>query len=277
MSSAAGLNKTFSFFLQKYHLWPFSGTEVQLQSRFFQPRRNFWNILEESYWEHCTKRRVVCFYRHVISACQHFPKTVILANCISAVRPFVACYAGFFNGFLICFTLPIIRFFSKCYSLTNRQKTAFFDNFALTQAFFSNFLPLSSKWENIVVISSFQRRYSVQTLSVYDISSLFCFVVHPGWFLNENMSSPAGLNKTFSFFWQKYHFWPFSGTEVQLQSRFIQPRRIFWNILEESYWEHCAKRRVVCFYKHVSSACQHFPKSVILANCISAVRPFVAC
>ena len=183
----------------------------------------------------------------------------------------------FFHRLSDIFTLPIIRFFAKYYSLTNRQKTAFFDNFGLTLAFFNNFLPISLKWENIVFISPFQRRYSVQTLSVYDISSLFCFVVHPGWFLNENMSSPAGLNKTFSFFWQKYHFWPFSGTEVQLQSRFIQPRRIFWNILEESYWEHCAKRRVVCFYKHVSSACQHFPKSVILANCISAVRPLVAC
>ena len=190
---------------------------------------------------------------------------------------FVACYAGLFIGLLICFTLPIISFFSKCYSLTNRQKIAFFDNFGLTQAFFNNFPPISAKWENIVFISPFQRRCSVQIFSVYDILSLFCFVVHPDWFLNENMSSPAGLKKTFSFFLQKYHLEPFPDTEVPLQSRFIQPRRIFWNNLEESCWEHCGKRRVVCFSRPVSCACRHFSKSVILASCVPAVRPFVAC
>ena len=108
--------------------------------------------------------------------------------------------------------------------MTKRQKTTFFDIFGLPQAFFNNFLTISPKWENIEVLSPFQRRYSVKIFSVYDYLSLFCFVVHPEWFLNENMSSPAGLNKTFSFFLQKYHLWPFLGTEVQLQSYFFQPR-----------------------------------------------------
>ena len=126
-------------------------------------------------------------------------------------------------------------------------------------------------------ISPFQRRYSMKIFSVYDISSLFCFVFHPGWFLNKNMSSPAGLNKTFSFFLQKYHLWPFSGTEVQHQSHFFQRRPILWCNLEESFWEHCGKRWVVCFYRHVSSACRYFPKFVILASCIPVVRPFLAC
>ena len=82
--------------------------------------------------------------------------------------------------------------------MTNRQKTTFFDSFGL-QAFFNNFLPISPKWVNIKVLSQFQRRYSVKIFSVYDILSLFCSVVYPEWFLNENMSSRAGLNKTFSF------------------------------------------------------------------------------
>ena len=103
--------QNFFLFLQKYHLWPFSGTEVQLQSRFIQPRRNFWNNLEGSCWEHCGKRRVVCFSRPVSCACRHSPKSVNLASCIPAVRPFVACYAGFFIGLLICFTFSEIRFF----------------------------------------------------------------------------------------------------------------------------------------------------------------------
>ena len=259
-------------FLAKVPFEPFPDTEGQLQSRFNQPSRNFWNNFEEICWEHCAKRRIVCFSRPVSCACRHFSKSVILASYIPAVRPFVACYAGFFNGLLICFTFPKLRFFFNCYSVTNRQKNAFFDNFGLTLAFFNNFLPISLKWENIVFISPFQRRCSVQTMSVYNILSLFCFVVHPEWFVNEKMSFRAGLNKTFSFSLQKYHLWPFSGTEVQIQTLFFQPRRNFRNILEESFWEHCAKRQVVCFYRHVSSASQHFPKSVILANCISAVR-----
>ena len=166
--------------------------------------------------------------------------------------------------------------FFNCYSVTNRQKTAFFDNFGLTQPFFNNFHPISPKWENIKVISPFQRRFSKEIFSVYDILGLFCFVVHPELFLKENMSSPAGLSKTFSLFLQKYLLWPFPDTEVQLQSRFIQPRRNFLNNFEEICWEHCAKRRVVCFSRPVSCACRHFPKSVILASGVPAVRPFVA-
>ena len=161
--------------------------------------------------------------------------------------------------------------------MTNRQKTAFFDNFGLTQPFFNNFHPISPKWENIKVISPFQRRFSMEIFSVYDILGLFCFVVHPELFLKENMSSPAGLSKTFSIFLQKYLLWPFPDTEVQLQSRFIQPSRNFWNNFEEICWEHCAKRRIVCFSRPVSCACRHFSKSVILASYIPAVRPFVAC
>ena len=151
-----------------------------------------------------------------------FPKSAILSSCISAVRQFAACYACFFTAFWYILNFQKFNCSSKRFALTNRKKISIFDNFKLIQAFFNNFFPISPKWENIIVISPFPRRYSVKSSSAYNFFEFFSGL---SWkvFKQEDELSSWSQQKPLHFR-ADLIFWPFPATQVQLQSRFSQPR-----------------------------------------------------
>ena len=161
MSSATGLNKNLFIFCKStgfgHHQLPrsnFRGDFLNLVAKTWRNLKVAENVVRNSEFFNSTGVRVL--------QVDIFTKSPILGSCISAVRPFVLCFACFFHPlFDIFWTSSSSVVFLTAIRWLIVKKTAIFDEVRVVYAFSNNFLPICPKWENIIVISPFPRRYSV--------------------------------------------------------------------------------------------------------------------
>ena len=100
-------------------------------------------------------------------------------------------------------------------------------------------------------------------------------------YFKENMSSPAGLKKSYSISRKSIdfgHFWLLSSTfKVDFLKVQEKIREIVGQFPGRGFKEHCVKFWASYLQKVAGATGSRFAKSVILASCNVMGRPFVAC
>ena len=180
---------------------------------------------------------------------RHFPKSVTLASCNFVGRPFSARYAcsivNFHSSIILSFLLLVIWSMSIGSSLTNKRKTATFDDFRLFWAFFLPFLSQFSK------MTEYNRFIFSGTLVHPNIFRFrFFWAFSDAWFarkkiLTELNSPISGVHFSFATIFQYLNFGRFRSysklkflyrCSLQWWKLFVDVFFHLWGIRKQTLW-----------------------------------------